>query len=292
MRKCRKTRFDAAEIRLTVHLKDFAVVLLSVIVPVFNEEATIEQLIKRIRCRGPAGCELIVVDDGSTDSSPQILARLSHQHADIRFAFKGRNEGKTAAVLAGLDHASGRWILVQDADLEYDPADIRLLINQVTEETQVVYGRRPSCWQMPTRWVFAGGVLFIDVLILCVYRRWVRDHASCYKLIRRECLGQLDLQSTGFEGCVEITAKLMRSDVPIAQVPISYAPRSIAEGKKLTIAYGWTAIKNVLRWMLWSPSCSRSAGAKNRHELNEPLHPNSRNCEVIVDHPSASRELA
>lgn len=227
--------------------------VLSVIIPVYNEKATVLKVIDRCQRCAPAGSELIIVDDGSTDGSREILTALSRESHDIRFIFKEVNGGKTSAVLAGLEIATGQWILVQDADLEYHPADIMRMLDCVGKETPVVYGRRPSCWQMPSRWLFAGGVLLVDVLLLCVYRRWVRDHASCYKLIPRECLARMQLQSAGFEGCVEITAKLMNSGISIKQVPISYAPRSAAEGKKLRVRYGWTAVRSVLRWRNWTP---------------------------------------
>ena len=111
----------------------------------------------------------------------------------------------------------------------------------------------PSLWHRPSRWVLASGVLLIDVALLMVYGRWVRDHATCYKVLPISTLRGLSLESTGFEGCVEITAKLMRANIPIYQLPITYAPRSASEGKKLTWRYGWTALMAVWRWRHWSP---------------------------------------
>lgn len=225
---------------------------LSVIVPVFNESRTIRLVIERLLALTYCSFELIIVDDGSTDETPRILGELHNTRVSV--ILKKLNEGKTSAVRAGLAVAKGKWVLVQDADLEYDPGDIQLLLSRASDAIPVVYGCRPSCWQKPSRWLFAAGVLLIDVCMFCVYRRWIRDHATCYKLVPRNIMHALQLQSTGFEGCIEITAKLMRSGIPIAQVPISYRPRTFSEGKKLTASYGLIALANVLRWRNWSPA--------------------------------------
>ncbi len=226
---------------------------LSIIVPVFNERQTIRTVLERLSNSGCGSFEWIVVNDGSTDGTGAVLdAYLPPQQVCIHLT---KNQGKTAAVRAGLARASGEWIIVQDADLEYDPAEILRLLQTAevaAPQTVAVYGRRPSCWQRPSRWLFAAGVLSVDLFLLLVYRRWVRDHASCYKLVPRAALQGLDLQSTGFEGCVEITAKLMRNGTKILQVPISYSPRSTREGKKLRLSYGWTALSAVWRFRNWN----------------------------------------
>ncbi len=117
-----------------------------------------------------------------------------------------------------------------------------------------MYGRRTGCWPKRSRCLLVGGVLGIDLAIWLVHGRFVRDHATCYKLLRRETLQRFELQSTGFEGCAGITCKLMRSGIPILQVPISYHPRTSDEGKKLTASDGWEVLKSVWRWRAWSPS--------------------------------------
>ena len=154
-------------------------------------------------------------------------------------------------------------VIVQDADLEYDPSEIPKLLafaESALPRKVAVYGRRPCCWGMPSRWLFATGVLGIDCLLLIAYRRWVRDHASCYKLVPRSILQSFDLNATGFEGCIEITAKLMPSQIPILQVPISYTPRKTTEGKKLTIGYGLTALRSIWFYRSWKPD--RLAGSE------------------------------
>lgn len=196
---------------------------LSIIIPVFNERNTICQLLERLSHSGCEDFEWIVVDDGSSDETGELLdMHLQKSQVCIHLP---TNQGKTAAVRAGLARATGEWIIVQDADLEYDPAQIPGLLQvaqSAAPRSVAVYGLRPAYWNRPSRWLFTAGVLSVDLFLLLVYRRWVRDHATCYKQVPRELLQSFDLQSNGFEGCVEITAKLMRSGTKILQVPISY----------------------------------------------------------------------
>lgn len=229
---------------------------LTIIIPVYNECATIVQLIERLKHSGVAGFEWIFVDDGSTDGTTNLLRE--NVPSDQKLIIQPTNQGKSAAVRAGLLEAAGEWIIIQDADLEYDPSEIpRLLARAIASTTQpvAVYGRRPSYWHRPSRWVFALGVLGIDIAFLVVYRHWIRDHASCYKLVPRELLQSFDLQASGFEGCVEITAKLMLTRTPILSVPIGYVPRKTTEGKKLTMSYGFTALKALWDYRKWKPKC-------------------------------------
>ena len=225
---------------------------LSIIVPVYNERNTICQILDRLQRSGCSEFEWIVVDDGSTDGTTELLQgrvpTLTH------CILKPINQGKSAAVRSGLEIATGDWVIVQDADLEYDPSEIPKLLavaETALPRTVAVYGRRPSCWDKPSRWLFASGVLGVDCLLLLFYRRWVRDHASCYKLVPRSILQSFDLNATGFEGCIEITAKLMRSQIPILQVPITYSPRKTTEGKKLTVGYGPAALRAVWGYRHW-----------------------------------------
>jgi glycosyltransferase involved in cell wall biosynthesis len=196
---------------------------------------------------------------------------------------RDQNGGKTAAVRSGLDAAVGDWVLFQDADLEYDPSDIVRLMAAVENATSVVYGRRPSYWNKPSRWLFASGVLMIDLAFWIVYGRFVRDHATCYKLLPRALMTSFDLQSTGFEGCVEITAKLMKSRIPIQQIPISYQPRSSQEGKKLTAMYGVRALRSLLSWRKWKPD--RSA-ISNRDTENDLVNHDARPTRIPGDSAS------
>ncbi|QEG01901.1 Undecaprenyl-phosphate 4-deoxy-4-formamido-L-arabinose transferase [Stieleria maiorica] len=224
----------------------------SIIVPVYNEAKTVERVLMELVAVASNDWEIIVVDDGSTDGTRSILQTVC-QEIGVAVVFRDHNGGKTAAVKDGLELACGRWVIFQDADLEYDPRDIHRLLAHAETGHRVVYGKRRGSWHRPNRWVFALGVLGVDLSILLLFGRFVRDHATCYKLIPRSVLTSLQLRSVGFEGCVEITAKLMRSGIPISQIPIGYTPRAMSDGKKLTPAYGFRALGAALRWRNWRP---------------------------------------
>lgn len=226
---------------------------LTIIVPVYNERETIVTLLESLKNSPCEDCEWIIVDDGSNDGTTELLRQ--HVPESQTCLFKPANEGKTSAIKAGLERATREWVIIQDADLEYSPRDIpRLLVAAQGSKTEpvAVYGQRPGCWLSPSRWPFAIGVLLIDVWLLVLYGKWVRDHATCYKLLPRALLGELDLQSSGFEGCVEITAKLMRRGIPIVRIPIHYHPRSVQQGKKITPAYWFVAVLAAWRYSSWS----------------------------------------
>ncbi len=226
---------------------------LSILIPVFNERRTILALIERLKQSGLDDFEWIFIDDGSTDGTTDLLK--SNIPSGKNLLIFERNQGKTAAIVAGLAVARGEWVVIQDADLEYDPSQIPLLLakaEQSAAQPVAVYGQRPSCWSDPTRWIFAIGVLTVDVLILLLHGGWVRDHATCYKLLPIKTLRDLELQSVGFEGCVEITIKLIQRRIPIIRVPITYHPRSRREGKKLSWHYGLKAMKSVWKFRISS----------------------------------------
>lgn len=221
---------------------------LSILIPVFNERISILALIERLKRSECGEFEWIFVDDGSNDGTTEILKTNVPSHQTL--ILLDANRGKTAAVRAGLEVATGDWVIIQDADLEYDPAQIPLLLSKADQSPFrpiAVYGQRPSCWKDPTRWIFALGVLGVDIAIYLVHGGWVRDHATCYKLLPTATLREMQLRSIGFEGCIEITAKLMQRCIPILRIPITYKPRSTREGKKLSWTYGWKAIQSV--WM-------------------------------------------
>ena len=222
---------------------------LSILIPVFNEHRTIVALIERLKDSGCAEFEWIFVDDGSTDGTTELLKSNVPSHQTM--IFQEMNQGKTAAVRAGLEVATGDWVIIQNADLEYDPAQIPMLLakaEQSAVQPVAVYGQRPACWDDPTRWIFALGVLVVDIAIYLVHRGWVRDHATCYKLLPTKTLRAFRLSSVGFEGCIEITVKLMQHCIPIIRIPITYQPRSRRDGKKLSWTYGLRALRSVWKF--------------------------------------------
>lgn len=241
-------------------VNDQSKVVVSVIVPLFNEVAHAQTVLQRIfdalsDLPDRFSAELIIVDDGSSDGTADAVSQFS-QPGSVTL-LRSVNGGKTAAVRDGLAVATGDWMIIQDADFEYDPLDISKLLQSIGEDTVAVYGLRPSYWNRPSRWFLASGVLLIDCAIFILYRKFVRDHATCYKLIRKDVLDEMNLCSTGFEGCVEMTCKLFRMGHSIAQVPISYQPRSVAEGKKLSWTHGFTALKEAYRCRHWGAETSK-----------------------------------
>ncbi len=232
-----------------------------VIVPFYNESSTIDVVADRLESSfHHQHREIIYVDDGSSDGSSRKLS--DETRAKSLVITKPLNEGKTRAVLDALGHVRSGWVIVHDADLEYDPADIEKLRHVAIRSGGVVYGYRSFDCRTHQRWLHNIGVRVIDGFIWLLHGKLLWDHATCYKLMPTEVLRSLDLQSIGFEGCVEITAKLMRLGVPIHQVPISYMPRTAAEGKKLNWRYGLTALATAWRWRQWQPSGEQLAVAR------------------------------
>ena len=210
--------------------------LLSVLVPAFNEERTLAEIVRRVAAV-PLAKEILVVDDGSTDDSWAIIKELAETHHDLVALRHPQNLGKGAAIRTALEHARGDLTIVQDADLEYDPADYPALIAPILERrTNVVYGSRPL--EKSNRYPidrFRMGSFAMTWIANVLYGRHITDEATCYKVMRTDLLRSLDLRSRGFEFCAEVTAKLMRRRERIVEVPIHYRGRTVAEGKKI----GW-----------------------------------------------------
>jgi glycosyltransferase involved in cell wall biosynthesis len=209
---------------------------LSIIVPVYNELATIATVLARIQAAVLSGVdrEIIVVDDGSTDGTREWLE--SSENRGSKVVFHPENRGKGAAVRTGLAHASGDIVLIQDADLEYDPRDYPALLAPILAGASVVYGSRflggaERRMSLPT---WAANRLLTAVTRL-LYGLRLTDMETCYKLWRVDVLRGVPLRASGFDIEPEITAKLARRGVNIREVPIRYYGRSRAQGKKI----GW-----------------------------------------------------
>jgi glycosyltransferase involved in cell wall biosynthesis len=221
---------------------------LSIIIPVYNEEATFEEIVNRVRATGLAH-EIIVVDDGSTDASPAILTRLQNSaQPPLRLFRHEQNRGKGAAMRTGLAAVTGDLVLVQDADLEYDPADYAALLAPFADPSvQVVYGSRNLRRNPKSSLAFYWGGRLLSWIANWLYGSHITDEATGYKVIKTELLRDMGLETDGFEFCPEVTAKLLQRNVVIHEVPISYDPRSWEEGKKIQWYDGaiaiWTLIK-------------------------------------------------
>ena len=223
----------------------------SVIVPVYNEVAHVDELLKSIHA-SPVEKEIVIVDDCSTDGTREKLQAMPLAN-DVTVAFHEKNYGKGAAIRTALEYARGEYVLIQDSDLEYDPQDYPALLRPLEQhQANVVYGVRPDRPERGLRF-FLGAKLLTHLTNL-LYGAGIHDEATCYKVFRRSLISQIDLQCRRFEFCPEVTAKLCRIGEKIAEVPISYAPRSAGEGKKIRHADGWLAI-----WTLFSHRFTRRA---------------------------------
>ncbi|MCE9544571.1 MAG: glycosyltransferase family 2 protein [Planctomycetia bacterium] len=222
--------------------------LVSVVMPVFNERATIATVIHRVLAVAMPK-ELIVVDDGSTDGTREELARLA-ERLPIRVLYHTHNQGKGAALRTGFAAAQGDIVAIQDADLEYDPAELPLLVKPIALGCcDVVYGSRylaPSL-NDPSRMHRWGNRLLTGLSNLFT-RQNLTDMETCYKVFRREALAKLTLKQNRF-GCEpELTAKLARRGLRIYEMPIAYQGRSWAEGKKIGVRDGISAIWCIIRY--------------------------------------------
>ena len=236
---------------------------LSIIIPVYNEALAITELLRRV-CRAPlpdwCDAEVVVVDDGSTDETIQSVRDFIDEHPEyaekVRLHESLINHGKGAALRAGFKIARGDIVLVQDGDLEYSPSDYpRLLKPFQSEDVHVVYGSRflngtPRGMKLPN--LIANRILSLTTTLL--YGQRVTDEATGYKVFRAEVLDQFELQCRRFEFCPEFTGRVLQAGYRIHEVPITYNPRGILEGKKIKASDGFVAIYWLLKTWFSQPT--------------------------------------
>ena len=235
--------------------------------PVYNERATLEEIIQRVRAvdmtvdpegrnpiiNGPLhlDLELVIVDDGSTDGTRAILDEWrARQPADMQIIFHEQNGGKGAALRTGFQAATGDIIVVQDADLEYDPRDfIKLLVPLLEERAPVIYGSRfmgaPRSAMSLTHTL---GNKLLTVITNVLFGTSLTDMETCYKCFRRDVIAGIPLRSRRFEIEPEITAKILKRGYSIFEVPISYNGREFHEGKKITWRDGFSAVSTLIKY--------------------------------------------
>jgi dolichol-phosphate mannosyltransferase len=234
----------------------------SVIVPVFNEITHLDELLQAIHA-SPVKKEIIIVDDGSTDGTREKLHALPPA-SDVTVVFHEKNCGKGAAIRSALRYVRGEYVLIQDSDLEYDPRDYPALLQPLQQQlANVVYGVRPDRPERGLR--FFLGAKLLTKLTNLLYNAGIHDEATCYKVFRRTLISKIDLRCQRFEFCPEVTAKLCRMGERIAEVPISYVPRSTGEGKKIRYSDGWLAVWTLLRYRF-----SRRAPNQDRGRSDPP----------------------
>jgi glycosyltransferase involved in cell wall biosynthesis len=226
---------------------------LSIIVPVYNEKNTIDKILAKL-----AGLdlgvekEIIIVDDFSVDGTREILKQYENKH---KVVYHDKNRGKGRALRSGFAQATGDWAVVQDADLEYDPADFRIMLEKIREQgALVVYGSRRfgrKYHYFEGRYsghVYALGGIFLTWLTNLLYGISITDEPTCYKMVRMDLLKSLDLGCERFEFCPEVTAKIAKRKIKIHEVPINYYPRHKDEGKKINWRDGLEAIWTLLKY--------------------------------------------
>ncbi len=225
---------------------------LSVVMPVYNEKATIRQIIEKVQLVD-LDKELIVVDDGSTDGTRDILKEIEASlEGAARIFYFDKNRGKGAAVRYGIGQASGDVLVIQDADLEYDPEEFHTLLEPLQKgRAAVVYGSRFLGGHRTGYYWTTLGNKFLTWLTNVIYNTNLTDMETCYKLFSMEVLREIELKCQRFEFEPEVTAKILKRGIHIYEVPISYVGREYSEGKKITWKDAWEAIKTLVRYRVF-----------------------------------------
>ncbi len=221
---------------------------LSVIVPVYNERTTVAEVIRRIRAAAvPLTVDVVVVNDGSSDGTDKVLAAI--EDSTVKVVNHLQNRGKGAAIRTGLAEVRGDLVLIQDADLEYDPDDWPKLLDPLLKgKTRVVYGSRFTGERMnmlPSHWI---GNRILSLVTNVLYSSTLSDMETGYKVFDRKVIDGITIESDRFDFEPEITAKVLRRGHRIYEVPISYAGREIDEGKKITWRDGFGALKALVKF--------------------------------------------
>ncbi|MEK7615469.1 MAG: glycosyltransferase family 2 protein [Patescibacteria group bacterium] len=220
---------------------------LSIIIPVYNEIQTIEALLGRVReISAGRDVETIVVDDGSTDGTTEYLQTYNNEQTKI--ISLTNNQGKGNAIRTAIPHATGDAVAVQDADLEYDPEELFALLKILeTESLPAIYGSRFLGTRTGMTTSSTIGNRGLTAAMNLLFRTSLTDLCTCFKMVRRDILCTLPLQSTGFEFCAEVTAHLAKRNVPIREVPITYHARSRSQGKKIRWSDGVISLFTLIR---------------------------------------------
>lgn len=227
---------------------------ISIIIPVYNEQTTIKEIVNRVE-KVKVNKEIIVVDDGSTDGTREFLKSLKINN--VKVIYHDKNAGKGQAIRTALPFVTGDIVVIQDADLEYNPEEYPKLIKPIEEsKAEVVYGSRtlgkkfhPVSLQ---NFIFYMGGRVLSLLTNFLYGSNITDEPTCYKVFKADILKSLNLQCRGFEFCPEVTAKILKQGIKIYEVPISCTPRTVKEGKKIRLRDWFIAVGVLIKCKLFS----------------------------------------
>ncbi|MDB5187728.1 MAG: glycosyl transferase family 2 [Candidatus Kaiserbacteria bacterium] len=223
---------------------------ISIIIPVYNEEKTIPTILGKLeQVQWPHNyiAEIVIVDDGSTDGSREIIRNLPPRYITI---LKDRNEGKGAAIRTGLAKSTGKYVVIQDADLEYGPHDLaRMLSHMIDNNLSVLYGsrRRDRPKVHHSGFIFFIGGYILTVITNILFQQHLTDEPTCYKMFQGSLLRSWPLTCKRFEFCPEVTAYAAKNGIQIPEIPIAYFPRTAAEGKKINYKDWFEAVWTLLR---------------------------------------------
>jgi glycosyltransferase involved in cell wall biosynthesis len=226
-------------------LKEMAKPKLTVVIPVYNERGTVMTVLEKVKAL-PVSKEIIVIDNLSTDGTRELLETVSDP--EIRVVLQSKNLGKGTSVKLGFAMAKGEWVIIQDADLEYEPSDILRLLEHAEKAGEVaVFGSRLLTGNPQGMLAFYIGRVVLNLIFRLLFGAKTTDVATCYKLVRSDIAKRLRLRCSGFDLDFELASALRRLGYNIAEVPITYRPRTIAEGKKIRPMDGIKAIATMLR---------------------------------------------
>ena len=236
---------------------------LSVVIPIYNEEATLEELVAAVQAT-PYEKELILVNDCSSDRSPEIMAELARRHDNVRCFHHEVNRGKGAALATGFQEVQGDVVLIQDADLEYDPADYPILLRPIEDgKADVVYGSRflgGPYVRVHLFWHYVGNRM-LTLMSNCFTNLNLTDMETCYKVFKREVAQKLNIKSKSFAVEPEMTAKIAKMRCRVYEVPISYSGRDYSEGKKIGPKDAIIAFWAIVRWTVFARTPAPAPGS-------------------------------